>query len=118
MGRAAITVMLIAALPAMGADLGAADAGLGWNDPLYATCPAAPQPEQLDGGSWLLSPARASRNACLAETCDDRRRTLEPIAAAPPPFSSGSLWIDLALFALGIAAGGFLGWGLREVFFR
>lgn len=110
-----IAVALIVVL--LGAELdGGTDAGLGWNDPLYSMCPAAPLPEQLDGGSWLLTPARASRNACLAETCQSRRLTLEHVAAAPPMLSSGSLVADLVIWALGLCAGIYLGFNLRGLF--
>src|SRR6185295_9734781 len=90
-GGALMALYTLALLALAAADGGASDAGLGWNDPLYAQCPQAPPPVPLEDGSWKLPPARAARNACLAETCEARRRTLEPIAAAPPPFSSGSL---------------------------
>ena len=118
MGRAAITAVLVAALPLNAAELdaGTPDAGLGWNDPLYAECPKGPPPSQLADGSWVLPPARAARNVCLLETCDARRRTLEPIAAGPPMFSSGALWLDLLLWGTGVAAGIFLGWTLKGLF--
>jgi len=106
----------LALLALAAADGGASDAGLGWNDPLYAQCPQAPPPVPLEDGSWKLPPARAARNACLAETCEARRRTLEPIAAAPPPFSSGSLIADLMLLGLGVLAGVILGFTFRGGF--
>lgn len=115
-----IALLLIAAMLAADLDGGTPDAGLGWNDPLYAECPKAPPPVQLDDGSWKLPPARAARNVCLMETCDARRRTLEPIAAGPPMLSSGSLVADLIIWGLGFAAGGvlfgYLGWTLKGFF--
>jgi len=59
-------------------------------DTLYATCPAAPPVEVLDGGWVLMAPTRAGRVACLFETCDAKRKAdRDTIAAAPPP----ALWI-------------------------
>ncbi|MEK7178561.1 MAG: hypothetical protein AAB721_02825 [Patescibacteria group bacterium] len=110
MGRAAIAAVLIAALPGFAGE--SPDAGR-WDDPLYAECPKGPPPVQLADGSWNLPPARAARNVCLLETCDSRRRTLEPIAAGPPMLSSGSLVVDLIIWGLGVAAGIYLGWSLR-----
>jgi len=110
-----VSLVLAVFLAVAGAELDAGtDAGFFDSaDPLYSTCQEAPQPVQLDGGSWLLGPERASRNACLMVSCDERRRVLE--TAVPQMTAYNSLGFYLALFALGIGAGGILGWGLREL---
>ena len=110
----AIAVLLVA-LPAE--PDGGTDAGrFAADDPLYAVCPTADPPLALEDGGFRISDARASRNACLAVTCDERRRFLEPIAAGPVPFSSGSLVMDLLLWGVGLAAGLVLGFQLRGLF--
>lgn len=116
--KAAIAILLIAALPAKAAaadvDGGTPDAG--WaSDPLYAECPKGPPPSQLADGSWVLPPARAARNVCLLETCEARRQQLE---AGPviPTFSKASLLINLVVWGLGVVLGIYFGWTLKGSF--
>ena len=96
-------------------------AGLDPNDPVYAGCPVAEEPSRLLDPSlsvdvasgrfngWrALSPARASRQACLLETCDAKRLShLETLNGPSQP-----VWylMLVAAFALGTAAGTGVGW--------
>lgn len=116
MGRAAISAVVIAALPVSAAD--AVDGGMWWNDPLYVECPKAPPPAQQADGSWVLPPERAARNACLMEACDARRRQLEPLAEGPPVLSTAGLVMSLTMLAIGMFGGAYLGWELRALFGR
>lgn len=106
-----VVLALVVSAPARAQDGGLSDAG--WVDPLYAGCPVAPPPEQLAEGAWKLSPARASRLACLLVTCNDRRRGLE---SAAPVLSGASQVFGWALFAIGLIGGVYFGWELRGLF--
>lgn len=111
MGLAAITAVLIAASPDV--DAGTPDAGVWTDDPIYAKCPAAPQPVKLADGSFNLVPLRAARNACLQAACEDHR---ERLAALPPPAQLFSLasWLLAALIGIGAAAAaGYAVWFVR-----
>lgn len=108
-----VVLALSVSTAASAQDGGLPDAG-SWDDPIYGTCREAPPPVELDGGGWLLSPARASRNACLMATCDARRRELEQA----PVLSASNPLIDLVIAVLGMAAGVYFGWQLRGIFPR
>lgn len=108
-----VVLALTVSTAASAQDGGLPDAG--WAEPLYGVCPEAPPALELDGGSWLLSPARASRNACLLATCDARRRELEPL---PAPLNLNDPLIDLVIAIVGMAAGVYFGWTLRGLFSR
>ena len=102
MGLAAIAALVIAASP----DAVAPDAGSWTDDPIYAECPAAPQPLKLPDGSWLSSPLRASRNACIEAACEKNRQDLKN----GPPALGWFTWALAALTgALAFAAGVYLG---------
>jgi hypothetical protein len=108
MGLAAITALLIAASPD-----GGVDAGLGWADPLYSDCPAAPAPDP--GRRWLAVHARARLEGRLPSwrPATPAGAHSSRFAAGPAPFSSGSLTVDLALWGLGVLGGMVLGWSAR-----
>ena len=92
----------------------ASDGGVRFGADIYDACPAADAPQELDGGSWLLSPARASRNACLLATCESARE-----AAEPAPLLSKAAIIALLLSAsVALAGGVYFGWVLRAQLFR
>lgn len=100
---------LLVSLPAGAGDAGAPDAGASpWLDPVYAVCPEAPPPEPLDGGAWLLSAVRGSRNACLMATCAERVRELEGAPPAPA-FSAGSMAMAGVLAGLALVLGLYVG---------
>lgn len=88
------------------------DGGMRWDDALYAACPAADAPTQLDGG-WLLSDARVRRVDCALVSCDTQRREL---IEAPPTFSAASMALAWSLFGVGLMLGaggvGYLWWRL------
>lgn len=103
----------------------ASDGGVRFDAPLYGSCPEAPPPEPvevrgsffgpveaLDGGqSWLLSPERAARNACLMATCESHRAQLEAGPVQTPLGYVLALGIGLAAGAL---AGGYFVWSLTR----
>jgi hypothetical protein len=87
-----------------------ADAGVlapTFSEPLYATCPEAPPAEKVTNDTWLrppagsyiLSPKRAARNACLMETCDVDRQKKEQLLDG----SSAPNWA--VQFGIGVATG-------------
>lgn len=92
----------------------AADGGVVLADEIYDACPTADPPQELDGGAWLLSPARASRNACLLATCEKARQVAEPA----PLLSSTALVALLVSVAVALAGGVYFGWALRAEFFH
>jgi hypothetical protein len=127
--RVAASVTLgffLAAFPAFAQDAGVPDGGAveavrPFSAAIYEVCPAADPPvpvdvqgsfyapvEATDGGqSWLLSPARASRNACLMATCEEHRTEL----ATGVPVVPWTLLLAAGLgFALGGGAVGYLWW--------
>jgi hypothetical protein len=84
----------------------ATDGGTGWQQPLYGTCPEAPPPVAIDGGSWILEPARAARVECLMATCLSRQEQLEAAPATPT-----GVMIGVAVgVVLGAVLGGYVVW--------
>lgn len=91
-----------------------ADAGVlapTFSEPLYATCPDAPPAEKVTNDTWLrppvgsyiLSPKRAARNACLMETCDvDRQKKEQLLTGSTAPNWAIQFGVGVAT---GIAAG-------------
>jgi hypothetical protein len=71
---------------------------------IYDACPEAPPTVSLDGGWKLMSPERASRLACIIETCEvDRKLARERAVGLQPTW----WW----LLASGLAVAAFLaGW--------
>jgi hypothetical protein len=102
MALTAIAAMLIAAAP----DAGTLDAGTWIDDPIYAECPHAPAPTQLDDGSYKLPPLRAARNACLMGACEDDRQRLK---AGPPVISAWTLLFGAVCATLAVIGGFYLG---------
>ena len=89
-------------------DGGTPEAPFVWADALYAACPAADAPVQLDGGTWLLSDARVRRVECALVSCDVRRRELATEAPVLSPTSQLFVWVG---FGLGLLlGGGLVGW--------
>lgn len=101
--RLAVAALLLAALPASADDV---DGGTAFADPIYASCPVADAPVEVDGGSFLLSPARAARDACLLASCETDRE-------ATPPVSANGMLVALALGLLGLLVGVAGAWFIR-----
>ncbi len=76
----------------------AVDGGTFTQEP-YASCPVAnDMAVPLDGGAWLLPPARAARTACLLATCEKM--------GEPPPATPGGYVVAAGIgFGLGVIAG-------------
>lgn len=72
MRRVGLIALLIPALVLADAP----DAGSSFDVPLYEKCPVAAPSVKLDGG-YFISDDRASRLACLLETCETHRKLTE-----------------------------------------
>jgi len=93
-----------------------------FSEPLYASCPEAPPSETvtkdqpvrvLVPGDVILSAARASRVACLMETCDLDRQSKAKLLDGP---QGPKWWLTLAsAFSFGLTVGAAVMVGLEKL---
>ena len=122
-GNAVMAALLALLLTQVNAPDHSTQVGLNPNDALYASCPVGPPTVEVDEakvqelpvlapylGWLLLHPERASRVACLLETCDDARRSGVKLLEGP----KGPMWWGLLVGAvtLGVTVGIGVGWFL------